>query len=206
MYLNILKSTLEYNDKFALKNLLISMRFTWYLHKNSPYLEKILEILKIREDIPIFFKFLDTAIDALKEDDFLLLTLKKSPKELQKSTITWPYYAVYFALDLGDNIENLANNAKIKAITELAIKYHCAYLTYKDKEYLKQHEKFFEECSITIVRTIEYLLAFAKKDNEHLNKLYFKPNKNNDGLEINFLALASAENSLEKQFFFYSLR
>jgi len=204
---NILNNLLEYtyDDNIGIQNLLISVKFVWYINKKDTTLEKILRITHPNIELPIFFKKIDEEIEIYKDNKFLIYPLKKTQKSLQDSPVSWIYYALYFALNLKTHtINSFVENKEIQQITSIVIKFHYAYLNYKEEEKkkniaIKNNKQFFKECSRTILRTIEYLVKFEQYNSEYLNKMYFETAK--DDIEINFLLQASEIESTEADCF-----
>lgn len=202
---NVLKDLLEYSneDNQGIQNLLVAVKFVWYINKYNSTLEDILKITHPDIDLPLFFKKIDENIEEYKNSDFLIYPLNKTPKSLRNAPISWVYFALYFSLNLKENtIDDFVDNKKIQQITSAIIRFHYAYLNYKEEEKkddiaIKNNKQFFEESSRTIVRTIEYLIEFEKYNSEHLNKRYFEDIE--DEIEINFLSLAS--DSTEEGYF-----
>lgn len=197
--LHLAQDIFEYKEHFALKNIFIAFRTALYVNKQNTAPEDLIKTLEIDIPLPKFFMLLDTEIDD-SDITTLIQELKKSPTQLQKSPISWVYYSLYFALNLGNRDPDFFhNNDKIKAILLLVLKYHIAYLTYKKKSKIQQNSKFFEESTLTFIRMIEYLIAFDLSDNDELDNKYFT---NLNELDINFLSLAGDLESLEKNHFF----
>lgn len=197
----ILEEVLDYRheDNMPISNLIKSVKFVWYLNRQNPILEKILDV-KIKElDLPIFFKELDKL--AIKHKKNRLNSLKKKGTGLNPYPLTWIYYALFFSLNLEENeVTHFLNNTRIIKISEAILKFHYSYLKYiyeHEKEKITIKKSMLQLSARTLVRTIEYLIKFEQSNNEYLSEKYF----NCIEVDINFLELASSENSTEKDYF-----
>ncbi|WP_434637352.1 hypothetical protein MLC35_00930 [Sulfurimonas sp. NW7] len=196
----VCQQTLDYRDDFALYNILKTLKITFYLNKDhDDLLEELLKQCKIKLDLPLFFKKLDQILENLNGTPKKSM-LKKSPKQLQEAPLTWLYYAIYFSLGLENKTEkDFINNSNIQTVLLLVIKYHLSYIIYKKDERASKSPAVYKDSTQTIVRIIEYLLAFARENNEKLNNIYFNTKQ---ALDQNFFNLLEDQNSNEKNCFF----
>ena len=194
------KKLLGYAGNFALYNILLSLKITLYLNKDHiDLIEELLTECKIDLDVPLLFKNLDQKIEKL-DDDAKQQTLRKSPKQLQLSPLTWLYYSIYFSLDLENKkIEDLLNVPNVKAILLLVIKYHLSYNIFEKDGRASTSPNFYKESTQTFVRMSEYLFKFALQNNDSLNNIYFNIKQ---PVDQNFFHLLENEDSTEKNCFF----
>ncbi len=121
-------------------------------------------------------------------------TMTTSPHYLQKNPVIWPYYALYW-LVLDTKYEYDKNTIRIFLI---AVRFHFFHLRYKQN--IGKDKTLSETIAINIVRSIELLYNFNKKNDNSLDVKYFPTN---EFLEINFFELANSESSsIEKNYFF----
>jgi len=209
---NELSSTLfGYSNSYALSNILIAFKTALYSHRKSDISEELLQELLPDTPLPKLFKQIDSAITDLKNnhdsaqvsnDDAYITKLFKSPNQLQKAPLTWIYYALFFALDLSkDTAANFEKNEKIKAILLLVLKFHHSYFLHQKKQSTEGSERsfsFYADATMTFVRIVEYLFAFVKENNAHLDQLYFS---NIEQLDITFLKYSTEPSLFEKSYF-----
>jgi len=197
---NICKKLFDYENDFALYNILRSFKIVFYANKNYiKLLEELLIQCKIDLGLPLFFKQLDQILENL-DDIPKQSILKKSPKQLQKAPLTWLYYAIYFSLKLENKTEkDFINNPTVQTILLLVIKYHLSYVIYKKDERASKSPVLYKDSTQVFVRITEYLLAFAQENNEKLNDIYFNTKQ---VLDQNFFNLLEDQNSTEKNCFF----
>ncbi|MGE4511048.1 MAG: hypothetical protein AB7D43_08090, partial [Sulfurimonadaceae bacterium] len=210
---NELSSTLfGYSNSYALSNILIAFKIALYTHRKSDISEELLQELLPDTPLPKLFKQIDSANADLKNnhdrakpsnDDVYITKLTKSPNQLQKAPITWVYYALFFALELSkDSAANFEKNEKIEAILLLVLKFHNSYFLHQKKQCAEGSERsfsFYIDATMTFVRVLEYLIAFAKANNPYLDRLYFSDFAS---LDMTFLKLSTEPSSFEKSYFF----
>ncbi|MDY0121374.1 MAG: hypothetical protein RBR54_05460, partial [Sulfurimonas sp.] len=201
-----------YSGSYALYNILIAFKTALYSHRKSGISEELLQVLLPDTPLPKLFKQVDSSIVDLKKRDndgkdlkeqVYLTKLTKSPNQLQKAPLTWVYFALFFALDLSQStVANFEKNEKIEAILLLVLKFHHSYLLHQKKQSAEGSERsfsFYVDATMTFVRILEYLFAFAKENNAHLDHLYFS---DREQLDITFLKCSTEPSSFEKSYFF----
>lgn len=157
--------------------------------KNNYLLDEILEASSINLETPLFLKKLEEQLDLLKKDNnsniYFSSELRHSPSALQNSPVSWQYYAIYFAFNLGsEEIYKSKDDPVLSELLKLPLNFHYRYLKYKnfeEKEKLhiseRQQNHFYKNISIGVVRTIEYLAKFYFSKNEHLYETYLSNKK-----------------------------
>ena len=157
--------------------------------KDNYLLDKILEASSINLETPLFLKKLEEQLDLLKKDNnsniYFSSELRHSPSALQNSPVSWQYYAIYFAFNLGsEEIYKSKDDPVLSELLKLPLNFHYRYLKYKnfeEKEKLhiseRQQNHFYKNISIGVVRTIEYLAKFYFSKNEHLYETYLSNQK-----------------------------
>ena len=157
--------------------------------KNNYLLDEILEASSINLEAPLFLKKLEEHLDLLKKDNnsniYFSSELRHSPSALQNSPVSWQYYAIYFAFNLGsEEIYKSKDDPVLSELLKLPLNFHYRYLKYKnfeEKEKLhiseRQQNHFYKNISIGVVRTIEYLAKFYFSKNEHLYETYLSNQK-----------------------------
>jgi hypothetical protein len=157
--------------------------------KNNYLLDEILEASSINLETPLFLKKLEEQLDLLKKDNnsniYFSSELRHSPSALQNSPVSWQYYAIYFAFNLGsEEIYKSKDDPVLSELLKLPLNFHYRYLKYKnfeEKEKLhiseRQQNHFYKNISIGVVRTIEYLAKFYFSKNEHLYETYLSNQK-----------------------------
>ncbi|MGE4511372.1 MAG: hypothetical protein AB7D43_09760, partial [Sulfurimonadaceae bacterium] len=208
---NISEALFDYSKDYAFYNILIAFKTAFYSHRKSNISEELLQELLPEIPLPKLFKQIDSAIADLKNnhdrakpsnDDVYITKLTKSPNQLQEAPITWVYYALFFALELSkDSAANFEKNEKIEAILLLVLKFHHSYFLHQKMQSAEGSERsfsFYIDATMTFVRVLEYLIAFAKANNPHLDRLYFF---DKEQLDITFLKYATEPSSFEKSYF-----
>ena len=174
------------HDKLELIGTLIAS--TIFIIRNSDkdnyLLDEILEASNINLEAPLFLKILEEQLYLLKKDNnsniYFSSELRHSPSALQNSPVSWQYYAIYFAFNLGsEEIYKSKDDPVLSELLKLPLNFHYRYLKYKnfeEKEKLhiseRQQNHFYKNISIGVVRTIEYLAKFYFSKNEHLYETY----------------------------------
>ena len=157
--------------------------------KDNYLLDKILEASSINLEAPLFLKKLEEHLDLLKKDNnsniYFSSELRHSPSALQNSPVSWQYYAIYFAFNLGsEEIYKSKDDPVLSELLKLPLNFHYSYLKYKNFEEKgklhiseRQQDHFYKNISIGVVRTIEYLAKFYFSKNEHLYETYLSNQK-----------------------------
>lgn len=157
--------------------------------KDNYLLDEILEASSINLETPLFLKKLEEQLDLLKKDNnsniYFSSELRHSPSALQNSPVSWQYYSIYFAFNLGsEEIYKSKDDPVLSELLKLPLNFHYSYLKYKnfeEKEKLhiseRQQDHFYKNISIGVVRTIEYLAKFYFSKNEHLYETYLSNQK-----------------------------
>jgi hypothetical protein len=190
-----------YSDSYALSNILIAFRKVLYCHRQEDVADKLLQVLSPNMSLPKLFQKIDKAIKELGDETYIQ-KLVKSPNQLQKSPLTWLYFALFFALNLSkDSAVNFEKNEKIEAVLLLVLKFHYYYVVYRTKQHTigDRSFSFYVSATITIVRIIEYLIVFANANHPHIDNLYFS---DLFSLDATFLKHTTEPSSLEKSYFF----
>ncbi len=204
----ILAKYFKYEEEDAIVNLLISARYIFHNSKNEEMLDKILELSDIELSAPLFLKHLDSLVkkESKPSKDRYFHKLKRSPPKLQKYTITWLYYSLFWALELDYNDNEEENNTYPYKISQIVLYYHYYYLRYIDEESKtfnkfedKQGESFFETIAQSLTRTIEYLARFSLYESDYFQDIYFDNTIQDWGM--NFLQIISTHN-MENNYFF----
>jgi len=208
MFDPILAKYFQYEEDEAIINLLISVKYIFSHSKDEEMLEKILGLSGIDLSAPLFLKHLDNSYNDETDvsGDKYFYNLKRSPTKLQKYTITWLYYSLFWALKMEkDNDEKKAKNYPYK-ILQIVLYYHYYYLRYKNEESKKytnaddmQGDSFFKSIAQSLTRSIEYLVKFSLYESNYFDELYL--DKTINDLGMNFLKIVS-ENTIEKNYFF----
>ena len=199
---NIIEKILEYKyqKNMPISNLIVAVKFVWYINKSNPILEKILEIQSINLDLPLVFKEFDNIREQYKNNQN---SLKKKGTGFDSDSLSLIYLSLYKAVNLKVNtIEDFIDNERVIKITKVILKFHYSYLKYKNehkKEGIKLRKSILELSVRTLIRTIEYLVKFEQYDNAYINEKYFDNIRNKD-IDINFLELASTD-PIEKDYF-----
>ena len=157
--------------------------------KDNYLLDEILEASSINLEAPLFLKKLEEHLDLLKKDNnsniYFSSELRHSTSALQNSPVSWQYYSIYFAFNLGsEEIYKSKDDPVLSELLKLPLNFHYSYLKYKnfeEKEKLhiseRQQDHFYKNISIGVVRTIEYLAKFYFSKNEHLYETYLSNQK-----------------------------
>lgn len=157
--------------------------------KDNYLLDKILEASSINLEAPLFLKKLEEHLDLLKKDNnsniYFSSELRHSPSALQNSPVSWQYYSIYFAFNLGsEEIYKSKDDPVLSELLKLPLNFHYSYLKYKNFEEKgklhiseRQQDHFYKNISIGVVRTIEYLAKFYFSKNEHLYETYLSNQK-----------------------------
>lgn len=162
----------EYDGKYAIKNLLIALKYIFLNNKNNLIIEKILEQKGITIGLPMFIKAIDEYLDTQTGKNlFIDKPLRVSNGKLP-SSIAGLYYAMFFAFKLNKSATGYKGH-KHQKISEIVLQYHYEYLIYQSKEKVKkQKENFYKDCVIAVTRCIEYLVEFSRQEDTELNEKY----------------------------------
>ena len=125
------------HDKLELIGTLIAS--TIFIIRNSDkdnyLLDEILEASSINLEAPLFLKKLEEHLDLLKKDNnsniYFSSELRHSPSALQNSPVSWQYYAIYFAFNLGSQeIYKSKDDPVLSELLKLPLNFHYRYLKY----------------------------------------------------------------------------
>ena len=111
--------------------------------KNNYLLDEILEASSINLETPLFLKKLEEQLDLLKKDNnsniYFSSELRHSPSALQNSPVSWQYYAIYFAFNLGsEEIYKSKDDPVLSELLKLPLNFHYRYLKYKIIKYKRE--------------------------------------------------------------------
>jgi len=143
------------------------------------YLHKLLELKNIQ--VEIFIDELKKCYSHIKKDK-LLKTLNRSPHQLKSKAYLWPYYSLYFSLELYS--KKIKIDKDIEKIIYLVFLYHYSYelCIQNDTDNLLYK---LEQLALSLTRVIEILYSIKVKASEEVYKKYFDT-YNND-LFLHFL-------------------
>ena len=91
---NILDKILEYKyqKNMPISNLIVAVKFVWYINKNNQILEKILQIQSINLDLPLVFKEFDSISEQYKDNQN---PLKKKGTGFDSDSLSLIYLSLY---------------------------------------------------------------------------------------------------------------
>lgn len=182
-----IRNFFQYEKKELIATLIKAAIFVFRNHdKNTILLDEILQYSEIKIDTPIFLKLLEEELEVLEnledKEIFYETQMHHSPMHLAENTISWQYYAIYFAFELKDkDIVVSKKDALLNKILNVSLNYHKHFLKYKKFENTKntiekdkQKPHFYKNISIGVVRAIEYLAKFHLSEDEYLYDTYLK--------------------------------
>lgn len=193
----------EYNDIFAQKKILKAFYLVIYLNRQRADIDDLITDFTDLE-LPRFLLEINGKIEELNDSKTEEELMKSQPK-LQKSPLTWAYYSLYFGLKLAHNTaHDYKNDQNIQAVTYMVLRYHQNYLKYKklqaaDPDVFPNKLSFFKDATQTLVRMLEYLLAFVDSKEEYLLAKYFS---SFEIIDIEFLEHFSDTNDREQLNFY----
>ena len=181
-------------DKKYFNEITTVIRQILILFPDITYHQNILDYYKIDKDI--FLK----AIDSYVKSNYLhkpLKTCNRSPKAIQDKTYLWPYYALYYALELHKQ-SIIIKDSQLERIFKLIFQYHICYFETLDQSEDSQLGKL-NSLGIALVRVLEILIAHWKNQNDEVINLYFSSYNN---ILFDFLDVLSNSKEIEKYVIF----
>jgi len=197
----------QYDQEEALLNLLIAVQFIFSHSKDERLLDDILELSGIEIEAPLFLKEIDQQIMYIKsgvDEKKYYKKMKRSPRPLQDHVITWLYYALFWAYDLGKDKQDRIEYPQ--QLSRVVLHFHYYYLLYKEAEQQTFVDKtrhqgvaFFNNIAQVLTRVFEYMAYMHKEANEVLREVYFP--KGVVDLAENFMQLVVNNPTVRSHFF-----
>ncbi|MFK7779627.1 MAG: hypothetical protein QM490_00555 [Candidatus Gracilibacteria bacterium] len=186
--MSLLKKYFDYHSEFFSNEFVITLSKIASKGSNGNF-QKILEELTIDEND--FFKQLQKESKLIQKNK-LIKKINRSPHDIQDKSYLWPYYSLYFMLELYKSEIKFTNN--FQRIADLVFAYHLGYLrTIHNTEVDLLYK--LNQLAQAIVRAIEILITFLNTNNEEIINLYFD---NYGDIFLNFVDVLNDKTELEK--------
>lgn len=189
----MLQKYFNYSGDFFFNEFCKTIHETFLLYPNNKYFLEILDYYKL--DQKEFFSELQNKIK-LQKTNSLTTIIKRSPPSIQDKSYLWPYYSLYYSLEL--YIKPIGKNLVNEKIIELVFKSHISYLkTFDNNTDITLHK--LNSLGQAITRVIEILVSLKKLNNKNIDERYFNTYQD---LFINFIEIISDTQEIQK----YSVR
>lgn len=163
----MLEKYFNYSGDFFFNEFCKTIHEIFLVYPTNKYFLEILDYYQL--DQKKFFDELKIKIKALNAKGFQK-EIKRSNHAIQDKSYLWPYYSLYFSLEL--HTKSIKKNFVNEKIIDLIFKSHIAYLRTFDNNKDVTLNKL-NSLGQAITRVIEILLALKKLDNKNINEKYF---------------------------------
>ena len=185
----MLQKYFNYSGDFFFNEFCKTLHEIFILYPNNKYFLEILDYYRLNQEE--FFSELQKKIKLLKTNN-LTKIIKRSPHSIQDKSYLWPYYSLYYSLELYNKLieKNLVN----EKIIDLVFKSHISYLkTFDNNTDITLHK--LNNLGQAITRVIEILVSLKKLNNKNIDEQYFNTYQD---LFINFIDTINDTQEIQK--------
>jgi len=163
----IYKKIFDFDDAKYRELFCVTLYKVIQAYPDLKYLHKLLELKNIQ--VEVFIDKLKKCYSHIKKGE-LLTTLNRSPHQLKSKAYLWPYYSLYFSLELYS--KKIKIDKDIEKIIHLVFLYHYSYelCIQSDTDNLLYK---LEQLALSLTRVIEILYSIKVKASEEVYKKYF---------------------------------
>lgn len=163
----IYKQFFDFHDEKYKELFCITLYRVIQTYPNSEYLHKLLELKNIQAEL--FIDELKKCYGHIKKEK-LLKTLNRSPHELKTKAYLWPYYSLYFSLELYS--KKIQIDKDIEKMIRLVFLYHYNYELCLQADTENLFYKL-EQLSLSLTRVIEILYYIKLNGSAEIYEKYF---------------------------------